>query len=628
MSKNTIRIITISAVLFAVSALLFYFSLFNSWQEKIFDRFFIKKSVPSSIVIFGIDNESIAKVGQWPWSRAVFAKVIGQLQSAKVIGIDVNFSEPSNTDATGDALLGLAIEHSMPPIILPVQVNQKTQEKVLPLPLFQKKGMLGNVGIINEDGAIRNVNNTQDSYASFGSLVALQYKNGLAVPGLMRIDYSGPEKTFLTFPISDLLQQRIPEKIYKDNIILIGSTAPDLHDFFQTPFGALPGVEIHANIIHTLLAQTFYRQVPFGASLLIILLCDILAGVCIVKIKRFSLLIFSLVAIFIGINLGALALFSFKIIIPILYFDVAFILTSATLITFQYIATSKEKRFIHNSFKYYLNPDVIAELIANPKKLNLGGERKKITVLFSDIRGFTTLSESMTPEQLTHILNEYLTKMTDVIMNQRGLVDKYIGDAVMAFWGAPLQNNHQAQDACMSAVKMIEELNNLNAHWKESNTAKPLAIGMGINTGEVVVGNFGSQKRFNYTVLGDEVNLAARLEGLNKTYGTSIIITEATKKEIENNPVFNLRELDVIIVKGKKEPKVIFELSVKPFDKVMLGHFNRGRKFYNEGKWLQALQEFSFGKDDGPSNMYFARCQEFQHNPPEHWNGVYEFKTK
>ena len=295
----------------------------------------------------------------------------------------------------------------------------------------------------------------------------------------------------------------------------------------------------------------------------------------------------------------------------------------------QYISESAEKRFIYNSFKYYLSPEIINEILQNPATLKLGGEKKKITVFFSDIRGFSGISEVFSPEMLTYVVSEYMTEMTDIIMAQRGLVSQYFGDGIMAFWGAPLQNSHQAEDACASAVAMMGALEKLNARFKQEKINAHINIGVGINTGQVIAGNIGSKKKFNYTVFGDGVNLTARLEALNKGYGTQIIISESTKKEIEHNPAFILRALDTIVVKGKQEPTNIFEILAKPLHNGILEGFSRGRQYYKEGNWQAAVKEFEpIAGQDGPSRLFLERCLHFQKNPPVAWNGIYEFKHK
>lgn len=633
-TKNHVTAIILCIAISGLVFCLLQFSLLDSWQEKLLDRFFTKKSPSNEMVIFAIDNESISAIGQWPWKRSIFASALQKLQTAKVVGIDVNFSEAS-VNPQEDAALANAINGSVPKIILPVQINQKTLEKTEPLAIFKQKSQLGVVNVSTQDGVVRFVENKQGGLQSFGAVVVAQYKEALHVPGHMRIDYAGPEGTFVTLPINDLLKGNVPESIYNNKIVLIGATAPDLHDFFETPFGQVSGVQINANIISTILSQKFYRDLPWYLSLLTILICAGFAGWCAVSIKKIGWLVIVLAGFFAAINAAAMLLFYWHLIIPVLYLNVAFLAATAILVMHQYVTESKEKKLIYESFKYYLSPEIIQEIIKDPSKLKLGGEKKKITVFFSDIRGFSGMSEILTPEQLTHALSEYMTEMTDIIMDHKGLVAQYFGDGIMAFWGAPIQNASQAEDACRSCVAMIRALKPLNERLAKEGITTPIKIGVGVNTAQVIAGNIGSKKKFNYTVFGDGVNLSSRLEGLNKEYGTSIIISEATKKdlsagrqELEHNPEFLLRQLDTIVVKGKKEPTVIYELLIDPLPQKVSEHFQRGRELYIQGKWQEAIVEFSANTEDGPSKFYLKRCREFLENPPENWTGVYEFKNK
>src|SRR3989344_75099 len=610
--KKYIKIAIIFCAALLLTCAVFYFGLLDIWQEKLFDKFFSKKSPSQEIIIFAIDNESIAKVGQWPWQRSVFADAIEKLQSAKVIAIDVNFSEPDSQNPDSDLLLAKALQTSMPNIILPLQIDSKTKEVTQPLSLFSDYSLLGNVSITNEDGTARTIKNIDENTISFAARIAKELNPQLHIPDTMRIAYAGPQKTFLTLPMIDLLENRVPENIYQDKVAIIGATAPDLHDTFQTPFGLLSGAEIHANAAATILSQRFYQKLPSSFAFILIFLCNLLALVIVIKIKKIFWLLLSLAGTLCLITIASIVFFLYRIILPVLYLDLSFVTLSAALIILQYLTASEEKKFIYNSFKYYLSPEVINEIIADPSKLKLGGERKKVTILFSDIRGFTTISERMTPENLTKMLNEYFTVMTDIVMDNKGFVNRYIGDAIMGIWGTPLVNATQAQDACRSAVKMMQALQTLNQQWKLAGKFEEITVGLGINTGQVVVGNVGSKKRFNYDVIGDEANFAARLEGLTKSYGVKIIISESTKNEIQQYLEFTFRELDTIMVKGKKEPKTIFELLVAPLDKKIPEHFSTGQHYYKKGDFAKAIEHFSLAADyDGPSKTYLERCKEF-----------------
>ncbi len=295
----------------------------------------------------------------------------------------------------------------------------------------------------------------------------------------------------------------------------------------------------------------------------------------------------------------------------------------------------REKRKVRGAFQQYVSASVIEEIMKHPEKLKLGGEKKNVTVFFSDIRGFTSISEKLSPEELVKLLNEYLSAMTDIIMKNGGLVDKYMGDAIMAFWGAPIDDPDHAKKCCEASLEMKEKLTELQKKWTKEGKP-PLNMGIGINTGDVVVGNMGSEQRFDYTVMGDNVNLGSRLEGVNKEYGTTIIISQFTYEKIKDHD-FVIRELDMIKVKGKNEPIKIYGMAGKKgaVDKEMLKsieHFNKGLQLYRQRKFKEAVKEFNSAvkiNDDPASKMYVERCEAFRKSPPpKDWDGVFVMKHK
>jgi adenylate cyclase len=301
---------------------------------------------------------------------------------------------------------------------------------------------------------------------------------------------------------------------------------------------------------------------------------------------------------------------------------------------YRYITEEREKKKIRGAFQYYLTASVINEMLKDPSKLKLGGDKKDLTVLFSDIRGFTTLSEKMTPEELVHLLNEYLTAMTNVVFHYDGLLDKYMGDAIMAVFGAPLDQPDHALRACRTALGMMDELKKLQQKWTLEN--KPaLNIGIGINSGDMVVGNMGSDMRFDYTVMGDSVNLGSRLEGINKEYGSNIIISEYTYEAVKD--LFFCREMDAVRVKGKKQPVKIYELLCEMKDaekwKQPVSLFEEGLAKYKQGLWDEAIELFHKVLDirpvDAPAHLYIERCEALKKNPPEGiWDGVFTMTRK
>ena len=295
----------------------------------------------------------------------------------------------------------------------------------------------------------------------------------------------------------------------------------------------------------------------------------------------------------------------------------------------------QQKIMIKQAFKQYLTPALIDEILRNPASLKLGGTKRNTTILFSDIRSFTTISEQLTPEELVEFLNDYLTAMTDIILERRGTVDKYIGDAIMAFWNAPVDEPEHVNMACMAALENIEALERLKMrpYWQAKGLAHP-AIGIGINTGEVVVGNVGSLQRFNYTALGDHVNLASRLESITKHYGVNIIISDSTYQIVKDR-VF-VRTLDIVAVKGKKTGVKIYELIREPKSKEdILFHktWTDAIGKYRDADFVGAQRVFTkcteLRPKDKSSAMYVERCIEFRKDPPgKNWDGVFHAKDK
>lgn len=605
---------------------------FDTFQSQIQDRFFVKKEAPRDIIIFAIDDESIREIGAWPWPRAIFADLLRALDRAAAIGIDVNFAEPSRFGEADDAALEKALRAATPFVVLPIQKEAKSGLLLKPLERFAELATLGLTNVaLDADGTARTTESMPSGVPLFG--VQLATRDLSQAPSYIRVAYFGPARTITTIPVIDVLDGSLPARFIQDKTVLVGATAADLQDFVETPFGRMSGVEYHANVLATFADGAFFNETPRALGLLLITAVNALAVTLIFFVRTFARLLLSLGVLGLLIGISSIVLFGVETVVPVLYLLLGFLITSGVGILFQYITESREKQFIRKSFQYYLAPDVVEEISRNPKKLSLGGEERRLTILFSDIRGFTTIAESLTPSELMDKLNVYFTLMSDIVMERRGLVDKYIGDALMAFWGAPLENKGHAKDAARAAVLMMERLNALNAKW-EKEGEPPFHIGIGLSTGNVVVGNMGSEKRFNYTIIGDEVNFAARLEGLTKTYGVSCLMGEVTRNEISNEPEFRTRELDLVLVKGKSEPRKVFQLVTKKMDDVgekIFKEFEKGRVAYMNGEWERAISAFekalSIG-DDGPGRALLERAQALKKNPPKDWNGVFEFTTK
>ncbi len=635
MSQATRRYASIAALaLFSalIAGACQYFGLLTTWQEQVFDRFFTTHVAPAGTVIVGIDNESITALGGWPLARKDFATVLANIGEARAVGIDVSFADHSARGAADDAMLALALSKSTGPVVLATQYDDRGGKLLKPLPLFASKAQEGYANmLVDADGILRTFVPIRADTVSISA--SLTESAGKAYPEVVRIDWRGPSGTFFTIPFIDVYRGTAPKSVFSGKTVLIGATAKDLHDILATPLGLMAGVEVHANALATLEEENFFNDVSTPLMLTLIVLAAIFPATTIMLVSRLIPLILLLVAELVAMNLASIVLFSAHVRLPTLSLSLAFLVSAGFIFIYQYVSESREKRQIRKMFQYYLMPEVIEELAANPERLSLGGQEKTLTMLFCDIRGFTTISEGLSPSELTSLINEYLTAMTDAIMGQGGLVDKYIGDAVMAFWGAPLPNPSQESAACRGALAMLQALDELNLNLKKRGV-RPIHIGIGISTGEVVVGNMGSARRFNYTVMGDEVNFASRLEGLTKAYGVSCIIGERTAKAIMKAPGFTVRELDLVMVKGKKEPRAIYELvTALPgvAQKEQFVHFASGREAYTKGDWKNAVTHFKAALahgEDGPSKTFLERTEHFSTEAPKDWHGVWEFKTK
>jgi adenylate cyclase len=303
---------------------------------------------------------------------------------------------------------------------------------------------------------------------------------------------------------------------------------------------------------------------------------------------------------------------------------------------YNYVTERKQKVMIKEMFSRYVNPTVVDELVAHPEKLRLGGERKELTVFFSDIEKFTNISEDMQPERLVSILNEYLTAMTGIVFSFNGTLDKYEGDAIVAFWGAPIPQQDHALRACRASVAMQEAIAAMRERWERER--KPhLNVRIGLNTGEMIVGNMGGVDRFDYTVIGDSVNLGSRLESANKQYRTNIMISEHTYRQVKGEVV--ARELDVLVVAGKTEPVHVYELvgmantGLPPQRLEFIEEYTRGIFLYRDQRWKEALMRFEKAlelvPEDYTTHMYIERTHMYAASPPpDDWNGVFIMRTK
>ncbi len=455
--------------------------------------------------------------------------------------------------------------------------------------------------------------------------------------GQMLINYLGPPKTFPHYPITKIINGEIPQGTFKNKIVLVGATAQAIYDMRNTPFSAVyPGLEAHATIIDNVLRQDFLIQPEWIKifDILVIILIGVITGLVIPRLNAIRAILFTLVFFIAHILLSRLFFVNYGLLLSITYPLTALLVLYVSHTLYKYMTEERERKKIKGAFTYYVSSSVVNEMLKYPEKLKLGGERKELTVLFSDIKGFTTIAEGLTPEELVNLLNEYLTVMTDVVFKYNETLVKYIGDAIMALYGAPLDVPDHPTHACRSALEMIHALGNLNNKWIDEGR-KPIDIRIGINTGPMMVGNMGSKQRFDFTAMGDSVNLGSRLEGANKSYKTNIIIAESTYDRVKDE--FVCMELDSVRVQGKKLPVKIYSLvGYKDFPEIRLetvDQFNQGVKAYKERDWDEAIHIFEAITTREPNlyaaQVYIERCRDFKENPPPaDWDGVYVMATK
>lgn len=475
--------------------------------------------------------------------------------------------------------------------------------------------------------------------------------------GMMEVNFRGPAASFQyvkALEVMDASDQIRIEKnrevvtiskkeLLKDAIVLVGVSAVGVFDMRAFPFDAnTPGVEGHANILDNILSFDMLRHGGGGMGTvwmyLLMTVGALIFAMLTEKLESVPALILFLAFMGGGYGIDQKLLFNnnenWNTSLMLIEYTTLFIFIFAI----KYVLEEKNKKFIRGAFAKYVSPAIIDSILKDPSKLSVGGEKKDLTILFSDIRSFTTFSEKMDAKRLATFLNEYLGKMTDIVFDTGGTLDKYIGDAVMAFWGAPLDQPDHASNACKAAIQMQQLLAKMRPDFKQKYDID-VNIGIGINSGPVNVGNMGSERIFEYTVIGDHVNLASRLEGLTKEYHAGILTTRFTLDDIEKAkiPLPPHRTLDFVKVKGKKTAVELIQILEFEYSQEGLKVFQEGRKLYSEQKWDQAIETFKKASEllkmnnelDAMSLTFIERCEEFKKTPPgADWDGAWVMTTK
>ena len=646
----------------------FLFSLFLS-NLKIFQYLELKtkdirfnlrgtRKPPSNIAIVDIDDDSYdAMEMRFPWHRRVYAKLLKNLKKAKakMVIFDIEFDVPDTpyddsvfADAIrnfGNVVLGGALKTGIiSTVIYPIDILRK----------YSHVGMLNKM--YDMDGVVRRypvkfryAGNTYNSVA-LAAFSQLNTDGKLPVSNIVNMDFYGPAKTFPYYSFWTVVDDknfRVPgiedtpndvnafdellqDSVFYNKIVFVGSSVAEYHDLDQTPFYSyegkkilMSGVELHATMLGNLIEGRWLKGIPGYFNILFLLLLAIIFSF--LPYDRIYLSLFSSLFIIIFIILVSTIAFTRDVYIQLMPFLLISVVGYSGGMIERFIKTKKEKQWITSIFGRYVSKDVVQTIIKNPDIIQLGGEKRRATILFSDIEGFTTFSEKTSPEKIVEILNIYLERLTDIIINHRGMVDKFEGDAIMAVFGIPIFYESSAVMAVLCALKMQEEIDNMI----KSGEIPGLKTRIGINTGDVIAGNLGSKQRMDYTVMGDTVNLASRLEGINKFYKTKILIGEDTYKEISEKII--CREIDKIRVKGKEKPVSIYEPMGEGLD-ILKEKYEKALTYYRNKDWKNAKKIFSelfeeYG--DNPSETMLKRIQIFEKSlPQEDWDGVFTFKEK
>ena len=578
-------------------------------------------AVPGNITIVEIDEKSLGKYGRWPWSRVLQARLISAIIKGRPSVLAVDIFYPEHESPKADGALSAALKEAKGRIVLATGFDTSPENSGEPpeflldnaivnikdlsrlgkavsvtkrktsIRALSSQAILGHVySPADLDGKLRwetlYVRYRDDIYPSFALMTAaLAQQRGLGditvfagrgalfgetfIPtdeaGRMRIDYFGAERTFRYVSAADVLSGRYDVSELADKIVFLGTSAISTFDSTVTPFSArMPGVEKNATVTADILNRKFITSLPLSVELLIILAVGMVLSFLLPKARRFTGigLTFALIAAFAALNQY---LFTYRGLYAVFFYPFSTIVViSAFAGSYKYLSEERKARALKTMFSHYVSPKIVQALIEHPEMAKLGGYRREITVLFSDVLGFTSFAEKRNPEEVVTHLNEYLHEMTDIIFKWDGTLDKFVGDEIMAFWGAPLEQPNHAELAVKCALNMSDRLEKLQAKWRAEGK-EPLDNGIGLNTGDVLVGNIGSaDKKMDYTIIGDHVNLGSRVQSLTRKYDSRVLISEFTYEKIEHLVKegkfyrVDMKKIDTVKVKGKDIPVKIF----------------------------------------------------------------------
>jgi adenylate cyclase len=660
------RLLGISGLTLILSVLLHFSFPGRLIDMKAYDIYScIRGSVPppENVVVVGIDEESFSMIKRpWPWPRSLHGKLIRSLRrsGARAIIMHIIFSDPSIPRE--DKSLAEAIrEYGNIVLAADVEVvkTEKFAQRVLVLPLeeFLNAGALFGVSSISvdADNVVRRIFwGTPEAPSSEVSALRM-----LGIPRTMderrMIHFPGPAYPIPYVPYYKALRPDtyLPDGFFKGKIVLVGKYSRParesaatfrnkyrLHlqppgplrgvDMFATPFYIMdsrltPGIEIHANLLASLMRDDFLKPLRAMESVILIILLSFLITFLNRNWSPFKSISLNIVSIAWYLLSSYLLLTHYSLVLPFTAPLIAIVISFVSSGVISYVGVERKRRYLREAFSHYLSPQVARKVLEDPERLRLGGQRVCATVLFSDLAGFTEISERIGPEEVVSILTRNTTEMTKIIFKYNGTLDKFIGDAIMAVWGTPAEDEDQAYHACLTALEMQKMMKRLaeGIHIPEYR----LSMRIGVNTGFVMAGNMGSEERFDFTVIGDHVNIASRLENLNKVYGTEIIISESTQAKIGER--LAVRELDAVRVRGKKQEIRIYEL-IDEERCFLIEPFERGLSLYREGQFDAAREKFQealeINPEDKPSQLFIERCEHLIDFPPQGgWSGISDF---
>jgi adenylate cyclase len=680
MKHKFLKFIGLGVILALLLAFVWDRGIFMGIQRSLQNRFYDFASASSDIVIVAIDEKTLLPQNLGPlqsWKRENYAKALGILneKGVAVVGIDITFPDVSSKGAADDQAFRDALR-KYPNTVLAARYffdEGKSMSESPNATLMEANPAVGWINVsLDEDGFIRKVplfnaigDRSEESFSllvvrkalkadSIGEEVRngqFRFSKNVVIPAItlrdpatekemhfMYVNYFAEPEAYTQISMSDLLAGRLIGKQgntvdLKGKTVLIGPTAIDLQDQYLSPVSRgvkMSGVEIHANNVQTIQSGKFLRD-QSAKSLWVVLMILLVVNLLLFSNLRVRFAIPILAIELLAIVISGIVGYESGVFVNVIYPILAALLAFVGTYLLRFILEQKERKFAEKAFGQYVSKDLVAQILRNPESLKLGGARRNVTVFFSDIASFTSISEKMEPEPLVRFLNTYLGAMTNIILARQGTLDKYEGDAIMAFWGAPVDMADHARNACYAALECQYKLEELRIGWIQQGLP-PFRVRIGINTGDAIAGNMGSESRFDYTVMGDQVNLASRLEGTNKQYGTELIISENTYALLGDD--FVCRELDLIRVKGKEKPVRIYELvgesgkvDAETLRRIQL--FSQALVAYRSKNFLAAANLFKSIPNDPAAGIFNVRCENFMNLPPsENWDGVYTFTEK